>query len=81
MIMHIPDKTPTVTDTSNHVIDLINNVNLVGRVFVKDTETRYLSVNKSDAVQLLQDKQNVTYFRADFHGLGPCGNLYLLETN
>jgi hypothetical protein len=79
--MHIADKTPTVTDTSNHVIDLINNANLVGRVFVRDTETRYLSVNKSDAVQLLQGKQNVTYFRADFHGWGPCGNLYLLEAN
>jgi hypothetical protein len=75
------DKTPTVTETSGHVIDLINNVNLVGRVFVRDTETRYLSVNKSDAVQLLKDKQTATYFRADFHGLGPCGNLYLLETN
>ena len=81
MIMHIPDKTPTVTETSNHVIDLINNANLVGRVFVRDTETRYLSVNKSDAVQLLQGKQTATYFRGDFHGWGPCGNLYLLEAN
>jgi hypothetical protein len=81
MTMHIADKTPTVTDTSNHVIDLINNANLVGRVFVRDTETRYLSVNKSDAVQLLQGKQTATYFRADFHGIGPCGNLYLLEAN
>lgn len=79
--MHIPDKTPTRTETSGHVIDLINNANLVARVFVKDTDTRYLSVNKSDAVQLLQDKQTATYFRADFHGIGPCGNLYLLEAN
>jgi mannose/fructose-specific phosphotransferase system component IIA len=86
--MHIPDKTPTRTETSRHVIDLINNPMLVRVVFVKDTaadalatQTRYLSVNKSDAVQLLQDKQTATYFRADFHGIGPCGNLYLLEAN
>jgi len=61
-------RTPSRTESKQHFVDLLNNEQLSNRLVMvrRHFDNAYISMPKAHVLDLLQNVQQVEYFRSDF---------------
>ena len=74
-------RTPSRTESKQHFVDLLNNEQLSNRLVMvrRHFDNAYISMPKAHVLDLLQNVEQVEYFRSDF--IDCRGTVYLTNWN